>query len=274
MENFPQVKAEKRFAPSKEEFSQKRLEALKKTVDSMRREHPEVLSFSMFGSMARGNAHKGSDIDGYLFVDVTEREKQSSHDGTEASLFLKDTSNDSGAETSFLPNAAATYREIFSKLMSESSEMNPQQIEEGLKVKPVSPRIVTEHLNSLVENVATERAYHEANKAWEASAPADTTDLTVLLEHRRAEPERPRGLKLLPSSVLLGMFHLDVGGGIRPYREQVVRELQKHGPDGEAVWSKIIEWTERMENHGNKTEKRYPRTLAEAEKVYGARQPS
>lgn len=61
---------EKRFKLSGEPFAKERLAKVKTTVDVLKREHPEILSFCLFGSMVKGKAKPESDIDGYLFVDA------------------------------------------------------------------------------------------------------------------------------------------------------------------------------------------------------------
>ncbi len=65
------------------------------------------------------------------------------------------------------------------------------------------------------------------------------------------------------------MFYLDVGGGIRKYRKLFIEKLSKLGIDGEKIWADTIMGTEMMENNLSLDEtKRYPRTLAEAIKLY------
>lgn len=82
-------------------------------------------------------------------------------------------------------------------------------------------------------------------------------------------------------SMFARMFHLEVNGGIRPYREMLFLELLKFGSKGRGAWRKIIETTARLEQH-EKTKhaglnpaeieldpnKSYPWTLERAMKMY------
>ena len=67
------------------------------------------------------------------------------------------------------------------------------------------------------------------------------------------------------------MFHLEIGRGIRKYREYLIDKLAASGETGEEAWKVIIESTEETEQIRTDTEKKYPRTLKEAKKVYGLR---
>lgn len=58
----------KRFHLATEQFSKERLDALKQGFEEFQTQHPEVISFSLFGSMSKGYAKPDSDIDGWLFV--------------------------------------------------------------------------------------------------------------------------------------------------------------------------------------------------------------
>lgn len=258
---------EKRFAPSREAFSQERLKALKSTIDTMKRENPEVLSFTMFGSMARGNPHQESDIDGYLFVEVSEKDDLESPE-PKVEEVLKEDPYVTERETLFTREAAQPYRKKFEEHMMKNSDMTAEQIQQGLKIRPMNERILKQEVDDIVAGLEAKAAYDEAYDSWFDARPVDSTDLKALIAYRLAEPERPP--TTLPSSAISGMFHMDVGGGIRKYREQLLDDLASRGEVGEKVWERIIEDTDMMENYGT-SNKRYPRTLAEAQALYGSR---
>lgn len=75
---------------------------------------------------------------------------------------------------------------------------------------------------------------------------------------------------LLPRQNLTGMFHLMAGHGIEKYRKYLVEKLAGMGELGEGVWHRIIDETEKWEEGNTREfgEKKYPRTLEEAKKLY------
>ncbi len=255
-------KQERRFAPSTEEFSKKRLEGLKDTVAELRSTDPAILSFTMFGSMARGNPRPESDIDGYLFVD--EKQLGAAHPDQ---VITEEKKDESGTETYLSPELSVQYRQKFKEMMSEKTDMAQEQIDTGLKIRPISERIIQHDVQSLVQHFRDKEKYNENFNTWLKSEPPDRTDLKALIEYQKSRPEAPSTVS--PSTALSGMFHLDVGGGVRPYREFLIDELEQQGADGEEAWQRIIQGTEMLENYLSTTDKRYPRTLAEARKVYG-----
>lgn len=256
------VRPEKRFAPSRESFVVERLAALKRTVAAVQAEHPEILSFMLFGSMSRGKPRPESDIDGYLFVDATAYEDESSS----ASSFVQSSSR-FGTETLFPPEIAKSYSDEFTKRMSEESGMDSAKIKEGLKVRPISERIIMTDVAQLIKTAEAELAFAKARQEWEDAKSHG--NLIRAIQHRRNEPKQPHILRAIPSTALLGMFHLDVGGGIRAYRAKVLEELMSHGEAGERAWSAIIQSVEMAENYWQTTDKHYPRTLKHAHEMYG-----
>ena len=91
---------------------------------------------------------------------------------------------------------------------------------------------------------------------WEA----DTTFSTSM-------PETPDVVS--PSTNIYGMFHLDAGGGIKPYREYLISRLSAMGDAGQSIWQQIIQHTEMMEQDlATNTNKDYPRTLEAAVQTY------
>lgn len=69
------------------------------------------------------------------------------------------------------------------------------------------------------------------------------------------------------------MFHLDIGGGIRKYRDYLLKKLKEMGNEGEQIWSAMIRDIEKWElgrRPGAKVD--YPRTLDRALAIYGMRE--
>lgn len=88
---------------------------------------------------------------------------------------------------------------------------------------------------------------------------------------------KPSEDNILMSEYLSQLFFLDVGnGGMREYRQHVIKKLFSFGQLGHEMWRRIIGFTEIMERKvqdlsvtGDLTDVRYPRTLDDAKKIYG-----
>jgi predicted nucleotidyltransferase len=252
----PKSESEKRFSLSDEEFSKVRLRAVQDEVETIKKKHPEVLSFCMFGSMVKGTAHKGSDIDGWLYIDAEELSKIKNTD--EKDLLRYD-----NGQVYFDPNAIKEYIVSLREGVKARAALEDKDVEH-IRSRPISKKIINTEINELVAYYRAKEKYKLDWDKWSDGSPRFAT-LDQSLEHKRSEPKRPeyRGTNLE------GMFHLDVGGGIRKYRKMFIEKLSKLGEDGERIWLDTIKGTEMLE-HGKHADgtKRYPRTLAEAEKVY------
>jgi hypothetical protein len=163
-------------------------------------------------------------------------------------------SSNKNTETYLTEKLWLEYKDKVNKDLGESGVLTNQQLD-GIKVRPVSEGILSSQINGLAE-------YHKELEEFNRKRSEYT-------EGKSEEyPERPE--TATASSTLVGMFHLDMGGGIRKYRKSVIDKLSSMGEEGEKIWGEIVEGVEMQEQYyQTNTDKRYPRTLLEAQKIYG-----
>lgn len=255
----PKNEKEKRFVLSGEKFSKERLTALKEEVDSIKGKYPEVLSFSMYGSMVKGTAHEGSDFDGYLFVDA-EKVAEQQHVPLEQILDVS-YENDS----LFTEDIENRYRIELQSKLKERLQLGHDFVED-IKVRPISEKIIDKEIEKMLGYYSAEEKYQQDSIKWYQEQPGMNADDDELRTYEKRRPQQPKYV----GASFGNMFNLDVGGGIRKYRKLFIEKLLKLGEKGEKIWADTIIGTEMMENNfsTDKT-KRYPRTLEEAVKVYG-----
>lgn len=232
----PRERSEKRFILSKEQFAQERIRGIKDTVRELQKEYSEVLGLCLFGSMTKGTVCPESDIDGSFFIDA---DKVAKKFGFKENDILQNINVELGRAECFKENSELGIpdygREIREKLQ-ERLNLSLKQIKH-ITVRPISENIIDQHLDILKRRV----------EIREYSGP------------------------LYPSRNLFPMFHLETGRGIKKCRKYLIDKLIASGETGEKVWKAIIKSTEELEHIRIDTRKRYPRTLKEAQKVYGLR---
>jgi len=244
----PENKTDHRFVLSREDFLKERLQVIKSELVEIQRKHPEVLSLCLFGSMVKGTAHQGSDIDGFLYVDsetVAQNENSS-----EGGVVEYDKETNQTYLTEKIGNKYLTeLREgIKSKTTLEDKDVA------DIRVCPISEKIIDAEIANLLEFHRNMKKYNEDLDSW-------------IADESKPEPTRPEHV----SASLGKMFHLDIGGGIRRYRKLFIDKLARLGDSGEKIWSSTIMGTEMLENNlSTDKAKHYPRTLAEASAVYAS----
>lgn len=248
---------EKRFRVGQEGFVKERLEALKATVAELKHEDPNVLSLCVFGSTVKGRARERSDIDGYLFIQT---------DPADAAR-IQTTRDETGVSTTFRMEEAGRLKEDFLHRMQKKAPFSEEQVN-GIKFRPINSEIVRDHLSTFLAQKEALDSFEKLHEAWVSELSSDILDdpqqLAVYKEREPVRPEHPE-----PSSTLTGMFHLDVGGGIREYRTELIKSLEKLGEAGEKAWRDIIDSVQMMEQDMELREEiRYPRSLSEARRVY------
>jgi len=261
----PENETSKRFVLSKEDFSKERLTAIKTVVEEIKEKYPEILSLCMFGSMVKGTAHEGSDIDAYLYIDS---EKASERRGvTEEQIHV---TSDRVGEVYLKKEVAELYILEFRNRLKEMADLEDVDVEH-IRSRPISEKIINDEIKSLTdyfndkEKVET---YCDRLDEWEKKKPETGVAIDVLVKHYESRPEMPSSQRFVMPN-LGPMFHLEVGGDIRKYRKMFLEKLLELGPLGEKIWATTIESTEMMENNlSTDKSKRYPRTLEDAIRVY------
>lgn len=242
---------DKRFVISPNEFGLKRLDAVQRSIDSIKAKRPEVLSLVVFGSTVKGESHHASDIDGYIFINPSLSQSQD----------LPVT--DGSTATRLKSEVADRYTNQLRNRIMDKTKLTPDQVA-GIKVLPINEEIINKQVDDLVDVINKLKNYELEREKRELEFLASNPN-GIYLE------SPPNGLMPpIPKPNLFAMFHLEIGGGIRNYRNYLIERLEQEGDSGEVIWKEIIEATEMMEqNMSYNTNKRYPRNLTEAREVYG-----
>ncbi len=245
---------DKRFVISPNEFGLKRLDAVQRSIEDIKAQNPEVLSLVVFGSTVKGESHDKSDIDGYIFVNPSLSQDQNLHVVEEPTA------------TRLEPEIAGAYTSQLRNRIMDSTGLTSDQVA-GIKILPISEEIINKQVADLVDTLNKLKSYNLERERRELEFLASNPN-SLYWEIRPMELKSPS-----PKPNLYTMFHLEIGGGIRDYRDYLIKRLEQEGDFGEEIWREIIEITEMMEqNMSYNTNKRYPRNLTEAKEVYGATQ--
>lgn len=231
----------KRFEIQSDTFIKERLNAVQSGVEKMKEENTNVIGLSLFGSMVKGNAHEGSDIDGYLYIDAEhlaqEEAELAAQENREPRPVTFDVVNIGNISTYPGEHLYDIYKPLIKEKFTEDGSLTEEQISD-INVRPVSSEIIDRHLSLL-------------QKGLELSKRDDTN------------------VKIEASQNLCGLFHLAVGHGLDKYRQEIIEKLEGLGEDGESIWGNIIGQTEKLEQYMyTDTPIRYPRTLVEARAMY------
>ncbi len=273
----PEKTAPKRFSLSREEFAMKRIMALKETIKEMKKRYPEIISFGLFGSMSRGQAKETSDIDGYLFVDAeqvqnTENKLRGENAEPVVEYYQREDGEEAGVKNMYMyPSFRDEIDEDYQRSLQDSlrqriPDFSKKQIKH-VRILPLSNEVIDTLIDDLIRS---HKDWGEYNERLRRAYPEGASKKEILTNKDNLNmPQVYFSISLLLRSI----FHLDVGGGLKPYRAHLIEKLEKAGLVGEYIWERIIERVERWEQKlGFKdklpTKVRYPRTLTEAKHVY------
>ncbi len=250
---------EKRFSIPDGSIGHDRLVATQTAIHEIQSEHPEVLSLCCFGSSTTGAARETSDIDGWLFVDVSKLAAQTDLD-EDNFVETKDIKRPYGTRKSIQlkKDVREKYNQLIRSKLKQEQGLTDEQVQH-IRAVPVSSAIIDVLVEDLYGWDTKLQQYYsvieENNRRLDAH---DTNTISAKM------PDRP-SLGILPD-----MFHLAVGRGIEPWRTVLLAKLVSLGKPGDRIWQEIITNTEMIENHMNSgTNKAYPRDLDQAIKVYG-----
>lgn len=272
----PKNETNKRFVLSPREIFQKRLDAFQTSVKEMQSESSEILSATLYGSMVKGTAHrrtdfgqeKESDIDGFLFVDA---EEVAAKEGVAPKEVLDPINPEKFRN--LRPDIERRYTEDLNKRLQSKLEPS-ERVLLHLDTLPLSEDIIDREIERDVKDIMHERQSHIDTAALEREGAKKINEGASSQELLAHVKNMIKAIKNVPKPryvFLYKMFHLAVGkgDGLRRYRKMYLDKLAALGEIGEVVWAVNIRETERFENNGLDPTKRYPRTLAEAIKVYG-----
>lgn len=202
---------EKRFQMPEDEELRERLKGVQQVVRDLKREYPEALSFSMYGSMVKDTATTESDVDGTLFIDTTP-------------------SGDKEVDATVLERVeSGEYLNTFKSDLQDRLGLVEEQVGKDVKLETISEKDVA---TAAEKFVLSNELYKEERKHWE-STKRDTgrTEQGMfgempVYDYEGEEPIAPD----LPNNIK-AMFNLDIGGGINKYRRHFLNSLEQLEPN-------------------------------------------
>ena len=251
-----------RFKISKDPHSRERMYLLQGLQDRLKTEVPGVrFAFSVFGSLTKGKVLRPRNLwkldPGNLKSDVDM-----------VCFFDRD---DAAAQIKTLLEHNVAYKKFFHEQTKDVRSMDP----EGLY--PLS-RYVEHFLKEQIEAATGIRhlrdiSVERISMDGEDSILGKLQTAQQLLETKDEDSEEGSVASL---KEVAKCFNLDVGGGLKPYRQDFLLKLSQMEPVlAESLWQKVDENVRRLERtirHRSvpaKAEKQFPDTLAKAIKYYG-----
>ena len=255
----------KRFILSREQFAKDRMQTVQKEVRKLIKDHPEVLSFCMFGSMVKkGTPRIDSDIDGYLFIDASLLGENAAQVGLLETEYFK---NQERVSATYLQQErAAVYIAPLREQIKRDLNLDDEHVKH-IRSLPVSREIIDTHLEGLLAQAHEEAINQQEMQAWKNSEPTKDASIAEKLAYYERRPKQTIAY-ISPTLNLYAMFHLAIGDGVKQYRRYLLERLSAEGEMGEVIWKEIIGRTSLMEQ-GRSSDKPYPKSLSEAVKVYG-----
>ncbi|MFA5987427.1 MAG: nucleotidyltransferase domain-containing protein [Candidatus Paceibacterota bacterium] len=273
---------EKRFQLQNEGFAKDRVEALHQSVYELKREHPEIISLTLFGSLVRGKSRTESDIDGVMYVDtdyILEHEDAESRKlgdvvdiNVERGQISSELSTQRLGINLFLrPDLYDKYNQLIQeRVLQKDKSLGPEQVSH-LRSLPMSEKNLNYLLRWLINS---RKANTDFMKKILEVYTGDLNDKEEMFRAAKNIGGEPREFVSTPVLFLGAMFHLDVGGGIRKYRKLLIDKLLEAGEVGEMIWQDIARylehWEQKIPSSDLPTSFYYPRTLKEAKQIYGS----
>lgn len=235
--------ADKRYEVSKDEFSRRRIEALKDIQHELQAEFPMIpISISIFGSLVKGKkltpeTAPNADIDFDLKFD----EDALTSLPREEALKIEKKFN--------IPDLGRfSVAEIFKDLLIE--KLNRIKSELGLEEIPQKSFYANPIHDKSIQNAVSDVI---TAQKWSRKEVTTSADINLNL-----------------------YFTLSIGSAVKKYRDKFLKELasSENKKEAEEKWNLIRDSVERNERQGQIPEKikhRFPQTLAEALKFYGVK---
>ena len=279
--------ADRRFEVSKDDLSRERLKAVKGACEAVQDAIPEIrLAFSLFGSLSKGKVLRNTnilklqlgnagrtDIDLACFYDDDDAKINipiSEKKLTATSLLdsISSLDLDSPAVQSFMQEAT----EVVPAMRDLIGDGTPET-EDSIKLfKIMHPRVASIIRDNLKDRLG---------KRIQAQIP--TLPITLdgpqsILSHVQKvcsfSGEDEDGLKKHVHSLYIAMcFGMDLGGGLKRYRQDFLSKLSRLDPDiAEQYWRVVDESVRQYERESTiplRAEKQYPSTFAKAIEYYG-----
>lgn len=241
LDKIPYIPSEiKRFDISEDEFSRERLRAVLEVYRELKKVFPSI-GFSLYGSLTKGKvldemSKTRSDIDLAVYVDANE-------------LLAN-------AQELSLPTFA---HHLSPAVIDKRSILDMSELLKLTIAEFLSKKLHSEPSWRSIGNVFDLHIYPLARE--------ENGFEELYKKHQLAESGKPGG-----SRALSKIFRLDVGGGMKAWRQFVFDQLSAYtASDRERIWKEIdtsIREHERKGNIPQKIEKQFPKTFAEAKRYY------
>lgn len=262
----------KRFVIQQEQFAQDRITAIRESLGELKKEYPEIISLTLFGSLTKGKSREESDIDATVFIDVDMLAKQNS--GEKAYEFITKEEIHKDVEITMVTintyltnNFYQKYNQLFQEKMKEKIPSLKEDHVEHIRSLPMSKSELNELLDMVIDSKKREKEYEDR-------VFAKNPKITSFGEFKEAMAgvEKPEKLIVTPTLPLGSMFFLEVGKGLYAYRKLLIERLIQEGEIGKRIWDDIMNYVERWEQSISSsevpTDVHYPRTLEKAREVY------
>ncbi len=257
--------SEKRFQISDDKISRDRLSAVVKTYDELKEYLPGIpIGFSLFGSLSKGRRLQVSDVDKVYKPRFGPKFGNEQIPDIDLICYYDADAMITQHSNLMLNNAdyATTYRKEMMLKREESDSGVPDTYSKYIEW--LNSSTLETILNSFIVQTITKR-----------------NDGMFAPVHLFISPVRMEGADSIMDIVMnrgdsmkiSGPFHLDVGGGLKPYRQAFLEQLSKMEPEkAERAW-KRVNWCVRF--HERKgvvpafAKKQFPATFKEAVAYYG-----
>lgn len=281
-----QPSEQRRFDVSPDLYSRERVQMMKHILEELRKELPDIsIAISLFGSLTKGKkltkeTAPSADIDCVVFVDIDDIEKK-----YEQLLQVN-------------PVFAEQYRRAFNEERNQHAR-SMEAIKMGETISPFDTELIRNipktaawfsiqrftkgffaiKLNEAASRMGFEEPSFTSQKkdifVWPIALHGDHSIMKAVFnletaQHYGEESEIRGG-----EQALSRYFHLNVGGGLRKYRQAFLQELSQMDPEkAEGMWRCVREAVETVERRGSISENLYaqfPQTFFEARRYYGLR---
>ena len=280
--------SEKRFEISRDELSRERLRVVKEIYEKLSQFIPARIAISLYGSLSKGrelatSTAPSSDID--LVVYINRDDLMNNYEQWQVT--------DERFKQLFQETAQKKLRR------AQAQFRNRQPEEQITLINPKGERTVVT-IKQYLDQVSAEPVWSSAEKYIlelidrYLSINADSMGYTGETNHIYVAPLQFEGSHSIMNTVteldqaldrnekiadslaeeLAHCFALDVGGGLRPYREHFLKQLQAMADQQQAqrLW-KLVDSAVREQERGDdispKYDRQFPNTLEDALRYYG-----
>lgn len=245
----------KRFVLSHETFAKERIHGMRKIFNELKTQHPELLSFHLYGSATKGNMDPESDIDTLIFLDGEKAVREEE------------------AELVRCKEVETTFRTKLVDILDFDRDFAFS------KNFTITVNIISK--DRFDSDLKYAREEYEKLEQWKKENP-DWKDI----ESHWAMWSRVSNLSGAAWR-LLGLFMgVSIGRDIKKYRKYVLNKLKEMGPTGEQIWQEMIRivrvheradmkdsqpdesYKDSMQRWRSKYKELYPQTIDAAIKKY------